>query len=41
MISTEEGIQIDEIDGQYRNADFSIRESLYPLSKLTLDKARH
>jgi hypothetical protein len=38
MTSTDEGIQIDEIDGQYRNADFSIRESLDPRSKLTCDK---
>jgi hypothetical protein len=40
MISTDEGIQIDESDEQYPNADCSIRESLDSLSKLTFDKVR-
>jgi hypothetical protein len=38
MISTDEGIQIDESEEQRPNADFSIRESLDSLSKLTVDK---
>jgi hypothetical protein len=38
MISTEEGIQIDESDEQCPNARFSIRESLDSLSKLTFHK---
>jgi hypothetical protein len=41
MISTEEGIQIDESDEQFANACFSIRESLDSLSKLTFDKVQH
>jgi hypothetical protein len=41
MISTDEGIQIDESDEQFVNARYSIRESLDALSKLTFDKARH
>jgi hypothetical protein len=39
MISTDEGIQIDESDEQDSNADCSIRESLESPSKLTFDKA--
>jgi hypothetical protein len=38
MISTDEGIQIDESDEQSPNAACSIRESLDSRSKLTLDK---
>jgi hypothetical protein len=41
MISGDEGIQMDESDEQYPNADSSIRESLDSLSKITFDKARH
>jgi hypothetical protein len=41
MISTDEGMQIEQSDEQYPNADFSIRESLDSLSKLTFDKLRH
>jgi hypothetical protein len=41
MISTDEGILIDDSDKQYSNEDFSIRESLDSLSKLTIDKASH
>jgi hypothetical protein len=37
-MSTDEGIQIDESDEQYAKADFSIRESLDSLSKLTCDR---
>jgi hypothetical protein len=38
MISTDEGIQIDESDEQHQNAHSSIRESLDPLSKHTFDR---
>jgi hypothetical protein len=38
MISTDEGIQIDESDKQYPNANSSSRESLDSLSNLTFDK---
>jgi hypothetical protein len=38
MISTDEGIQIDESDEQYPNADCSIRESLDSLSNLTIER---
>jgi hypothetical protein len=41
MISTDEGIQIDESNEQFSNADFSIRESLDSLSNLTFDKVSH
>jgi hypothetical protein len=41
MISTDEGIQIDESDAQPSNADVSIRESLDSLSKCTFDKVSH
>jgi hypothetical protein len=38
MISTDEGIQIDESDEQSPKASRSIRESLDSLSKLTFDR---
>jgi hypothetical protein len=38
MISTEEGIQIDESDEQSRNADLSIRESLESVSNVTIER---
>jgi hypothetical protein len=38
MISSDEGIQIAETNEHFSNADFSIRESLDSLSKLTFDK---
>jgi hypothetical protein len=41
MISTDEGIQIDESDEESPNAACSIRESLDSRSKLTLDRVRH
>jgi hypothetical protein len=41
MISTDEGIQIDESDEQHQNADCSIRESLDSLSNCTFDKVPH
>jgi hypothetical protein len=40
MISTDEGIQIDESGEHHSNAHFSIRESLDSLSNLTFDKVR-
>jgi hypothetical protein len=40
MISTDEGIQMDESDEQSRNADFSIRESLESVSKRTFERFR-
>jgi hypothetical protein len=41
MISTDEGIQIDESDEQFLNADLSIRESLEFDSKLTFERLQH
>jgi hypothetical protein len=41
MISTEEGIQIDESDEQSRNAAFPMCESSDSFSKLTSDKVSH
>jgi hypothetical protein len=41
MISTDEGIQIDESDEQFQNAQFSIRESLESDSKLTFERLQH
>jgi hypothetical protein len=41
MISTDQGIQIDESDEQLINAYFSIRESLDSLSNLTFDSVSH
>jgi hypothetical protein len=41
MISTEEGMQIDESDEQYRNTDCSIRESLESGSKVTFERLSH
>jgi hypothetical protein len=41
MISTDEGIQIDESDEQYANAYAPIRESLDSLSKLTIETVMH
>jgi hypothetical protein len=41
MISTDEGIQIDESDEQHRNADSSIRETLDSPSKRTFERVLH
>jgi hypothetical protein len=41
MISTDEGMQIDESDEQHASADSPIRESLDSFSKLTFNKATH
>jgi hypothetical protein len=41
MISTDEGIQIDESNKQAANADLSIRESLESDSNLTFERLRH
>jgi hypothetical protein len=41
MISTDEGIQIDDSDEQAPNADLSIRESLESDSKLTFERLQH
>jgi hypothetical protein len=41
MISTDEGIQIDESDEQDPNASPSIRESVDSLSNLTFDRVVH
>jgi hypothetical protein len=41
MISTDEGIQIDESDEHPSNARFSIRESLESDSKLTFERLEH
>jgi hypothetical protein len=38
MISTDEGITIDESDEHFRNADFSIRETLESESKRTFER---
>jgi hypothetical protein len=38
FVSTEEGIQTDESDGQRENADSSIRESLDPGSTVTIER---
>jgi hypothetical protein len=38
MISTDEGIQIDESDEHVLNAAFPIRESLDSLSNLTFER---
>jgi hypothetical protein len=38
MISTDEGIQIDESDEQSENADASIRETLQSESKRTFER---
>jgi hypothetical protein len=41
MLSTDEGIQIDESDKQYPNAYFSMSESLESRSKLTVERVPH
>jgi hypothetical protein len=38
IVSTDEGMQIDESDEQPQNADSSIRESLESDSNVTIDK---
>jgi hypothetical protein len=40
IISTDEGIQMDESDEQYWNADFPIRESLESDSNVTIERVR-
>jgi hypothetical protein len=40
MISTDEGMHIDESDEQFSNADLSIRESVESDSNLTFKRLR-
>jgi hypothetical protein len=41
MISTDDGIQIDESDEQHPNADSPIRETLDSRSKRTIERVLH
>jgi hypothetical protein len=40
-VSTDEGTQTDESEGQEENADISKRESVEPASNVTLERASH
>jgi hypothetical protein len=41
MISTEEGIQMDESDEQDSNADCSILDSVESVANITIERVRH